>query len=98
VAGNILAELLAGTRIQDSSLVAGAGDITVLIPSKLAVTVVATNEFGGAMRIVAPEFPEIRVNPAALIRPPAPAQGAINGGGPVLRLNSGGVIYLRRIK
>jgi DUF4097 and DUF4098 domain-containing protein YvlB len=97
-AGSILAELLAGTRIQDSSLVAGAGDITVLIPSKLAVTVVATNEFGGATRIVAPDFPEIRANPAALIRPSALAQGAINGGGPVLRLNSGGVIYLRRIK
>jgi len=29
--GNILAELLAGGRVQDSSLAAGAGDITVLI-------------------------------------------------------------------
>ena len=34
MAGNILADLLSGARMQDSSLVAGTGDITVLIPSE----------------------------------------------------------------
>jgi DUF4097 and DUF4098 domain-containing protein YvlB len=97
-AGNILAELLAGTRMEESSLVAGAGDITVLIPSNLAVSVMARNDSGGTPRIVS-DFPEIRANATGFFRPPLVAQGAINGGGPVLRLNaSGGVIYLRRVK
>lgn len=96
MAGNILAELLAGARMQDSSLVAGAGDITVLIPSNLAVSVMARNSTGGTPRIVS-DFPEIRVTPARFFQSSLAGQGAINGGGPVLNLNtSSGVIYLRR--
>jgi len=96
MAGNILAELLAGARMQDSSLVAGSGDITVLIPSNLAVSVMARNSTGGTPRIVS-DFPEIRVTPAKFFQAPMVGQGAINGGGPVLNLNtSSGVIYLRR--
>ena len=49
--GSILAELLAGARIEDSSLVAGSGDITVLIPSNLALSVVARNDSGANPRI-----------------------------------------------
>ncbi len=94
--GNILADLLAGARMQNSSLVAGAGDITVLIPSNLAVSVMARNSTGGSPRIVS-EFPEIRVAPARFFQSPLVGQGAINGGGPVLNLEvSRGVIYLRR--
>ena len=96
MAGNILAELLGGARMQDSSLVASGGDITVLIPSNLAMTVMARNSTGSGPRIVS-EFPEIRVTPTRFFQPPLVAQGAINGGGPVLNLNvSSGVIYLRR--
>lgn len=96
MAGNILAELLAGARMQDSSLVAGAGDITVLIPSGLALSVMARNRTGGTPRIVS-EFPEIQVSNAKFFQSPLVGQGAINGGGPVLNLNtSSGVIYLRR--
>ena len=95
MAGNILAELL-NARMQDSSLVAGTGDITVLIPSNLAVSVMARNSTGGTPRIVS-DFPEIRVTPAKFFQNPMVGQGAINGGGPVLNLNvSSGVIYLRR--
>ncbi len=96
MAGNILAELLNGARMQDSSLVAGTGDITVLIPSNLAVSVMARNSTGGTPRIVS-DFPEIRVTPSKFFQAPMVGQGAINGGGPVLNLNvSSGVIYLRR--
>ena len=95
MAGNILAELLGGVPMQASSLTAGAGDITVLIPSNLAMTVMARNGNGGAARIVS-DFPEVRANQSRLFQAPL-AQGAINGGGPVLNLNvSSGVIYLRR--
>jgi hypothetical protein len=96
MAGNILAELLNGARMQDSSLVAGTGDITVLIPSNLAVSVMARNSTGGTPRIVS-DFPEIRVTPSRFFQAPMVGQGALNGGGPVLNLNvSSGVIYLRR--
>ena len=96
MAGSILAELLNGARMQDSSLVASSGDITVLIPSNLAVSVMARNSTGGTPRIIS-DFPEIRVTPSKFFQAPMVGQGALNGGGPVLNLNvSSGVIYLRR--
>jgi DUF4097 and DUF4098 domain-containing protein YvlB len=96
--GSILAELLAGTRLEESSLVAGAGDITVLIPSNLALSVMARNDSGATPRIVS-DFSEIRGKTIGFNRSPLVAEGAINGGGPVLRINAaGGTIYLRKLK
>lgn len=95
--GNILAELVAGARLRDSTLAAGGGDVTVMIPSNFGVNVQAFNENGLRPRIVS-DFPEIQVKSIGL-RSPVMGQGAINGGGPVLNLNTnGGVIYLRRVK
>jgi len=98
-AGSILAELASRFHFQDSSLSANAGDVTVLISSNLAVTVSARNQTGGAGRIIS-DFPEIRVKPAAAMAPgPLVAEGALNGGGPLLRINVvGGTIYLRKQK
>jgi len=97
-AGSILAELLAGNRIQDSTLTASAGDITVIISSKISVTVMAQNVTGGGGRIVS-DFPEIRVQPSSPGVIPAVAEGNLNGGGPKLRIiATGGTIYLRREK
>ena len=97
-AGSILTELLAGNRIQDSTLSTNAGDITVFIASNLPVTVLARNETGGAAGRIISDFPEIRTRAASLPgASPAVAEGALNGGGPVLRINViGGTIYLRR--
>ncbi len=73
------------------------GDITVFIPSNLAMTVVARNESSGAGRIVS-DFPEFRSLQNAAVAPRV-VQGALNGGGPVLRLIvRDGTIYLRREK
>jgi hypothetical protein len=95
--GNILAELMQGVTLQDSILSTGAGDITVYIPSNLPLTVRALNENGPAGRIVS-EFSEITIQQAAeAARQAVLAEGAINGGGPMLRLTStGGTIYLKR--
>ncbi|MGO9096555.1 MAG: DUF4097 family beta strand repeat-containing protein [Bryobacteraceae bacterium] len=94
--GSILAEL-AGKPLEDSTLSTGAGDITVLIPSNLAVTIQAINAFPGGRRIVS-DFAEIRPR-LAQAEGESEAQGTINGGGPLLRLTaSGGTIYLRRQK
>lgn len=97
-AGNIVAELLAGHSIQDSLLSTNSGDITVFIPSNVAMTVVARNESAGAARIVS-DFPQIRVRQNNAIITPLIAEGVINGGGPVLRLLvRDGTIYLKREK
>ncbi len=98
--GSILAELLSSNRFEDSFLNTGSGDITVLIPSKIAVSVLARNETPGNSGRIVSDFPEIRVSRAILQAPgPVLAEGALNGGGPVLRIvASGGSIYLRRQK
>jgi hypothetical protein len=95
--GSILAELLPGLAIQDSFLSTGAGDITVYIPSNVALTIKALNESARVGRIVS-EFEEIPVRqPDAFNRPRMIAEGALNGGGPLLTLSSnGGTIYLRK--
>jgi hypothetical protein len=97
--GNILAQLVTGQPFADSLLSTNAGDITVFIPSNLALTIQATNETGGTGRIIS-DFPQVPVQAGA--QPgvgPVVAKGALNGGGPVLRVNvMGGTIYLRREK
>jgi hypothetical protein len=97
--GNILAQLIAGRPFADSLLSTNAGDITVFIPSNVALTIQATNETGGSGRIIS-EFAQVPVQTGGQHGDgPVMAQGALNGGGPVLRVNAtGGTIYLRREK
>jgi hypothetical protein len=80
--------------VTDSFLSTGAGDITLWIPSNLKVTIRAQNAtYGGSRRIVC-DFPGIVVKAvgAAMI-----AEGALNGGGPLVRISgNGGMIYIRR--
>ncbi len=78
----------------DSFLSTSAGDITVWIPSNLKVTVRAQNgSYGGPLRILS-EFSEIPVKSVGFA---TIAEGALNGGGPLVRLaGTGGMIYIRR--
>lgn len=93
--GSILAELAKAQSLEDSTLSTASGDITVYIPSNLAVTVQAIISGAAFARIVS-DFPEIQ---ARQERSRAEARGALNGGGPILRLAvTGGTIYLRRQK
>lgn len=96
--GSILAELLGGSRLEESILATAAGDITVLIPSNLAMSVEAVNESRGKMARIISEFPEIRVAAARGWTPGTlAARGSMNGGGPVLHISgAGGTVYLRR--
>jgi hypothetical protein len=99
--GNILAELVQGAVLQDSSLSTSAGDITVYIPSNMALTIRAQSEGGRGGRIIS-EFPEVRVQLVNMLHDVShasgsSAEGAINGGGPVLKISAiGGTIHLRR--
>jgi len=98
-AGSILAELIPGGRLEDSMLSTRAGDITITIPSNVAVTIEAMNGWPGAGRILS-DFPEIRVRgDSRQGGAPVVADGALNGGGPVLHVSAAaGTIYLRKQK
>jgi hypothetical protein len=93
--GDILAELFGGGRLANSSLVSGSGDITVMIPAGLGLAVRARNNSGAAARVVS-EFPEMEARNVGW-RAPGVAT-SIQGGGPVLDLNTDGVVYLRKAK
>jgi len=97
-AGSILAELVSGHGMANSMLTTSAGDITVVIPSNVALTIQAINESGGSGRVIS-DFPQVRREPSGAQQAPSIFEGALNGGGPVLRVNvQGGTIYLRRAK
>ncbi|MBM3725201.1 MAG: hypothetical protein FJW40_07225 [Acidobacteria bacterium] len=89
--GQVMAEL-DGPVISDSFLGTGDGDVVVFLPSNLAVRVEARNLTPGRGRISS-EFPEIQVKGTT----PVVAAGALNGGGPLLRIDAmRGVIQIRR--
>lgn len=91
--GSILANL-SGSRLAESLLATGNGDITVIIPSNLTVTIQAENQMADTMRRIVSEFREIQPRSVGthLV-----AQGPINGGGPLLRISaSAGTIFLKR--
>lgn len=95
--GSIIANLASAKALRASKLSTGMGDITVFIPSNLAMTIDATANAPGGHHIVS-DFPEIHVSTQQGAGQSS-ARGALNGGGPVLRLEaSGGTIYLRREK
>jgi hypothetical protein len=96
--GSILAELVTGARNGDSLLNASSGDVTVLIPSKLGLSVMARNDSGANPRIQS-DFSEVRAKSFGFSHPPILAEGQINGGGPLLRINvEAGIIYLRKLR
>jgi len=89
--GNIIASLFDARLLANSFLQTGEGDITVLIPSNISVTLKATST-GGAGAIVS-DFPVRLTTRGPLLT----AEGRINGGGPVLRIaGTGGTITIKR--
>ena len=91
--GSIIASLLAG-RFADSFLATGNGDITVLIPSNVGVTIHAQNQMADSLRRIESDFREIPVRRQGtrLV-----AEGSVNGGGPLLQISgTGGTIFLKR--
>ena len=91
--GSIIASLLGG-KLAESFLSTGNGDITVVIPSNLGVTVRAENEMADTLQRIVSEFPGI---PVRLQGTQVVAEGAINGGGPLLRISgTGGTIFIKK--
>lgn len=96
--GHITAALTSARQLESSILATGHGDITVSVPSNLAVTVKALNETARWAGQVVSEFSEIQPRTqGAGAGQPVVAFGSLNGGGPVLMLStSNGSIYLKR--
>ncbi len=100
VSGSVFATFAAGAPIEQSYLATNRGDITVLLPSNLAVTVKAMNESAGWVGRMNSEFDEIRPQPMPVWgKGPLLAEGSLNGGGPLLMMTtSNGTISLKRRK
>jgi DUF4097 and DUF4098 domain-containing protein YvlB len=91
--GNISASLL-GSRIADSFIATGNGDITILIPSNVGVRVQAQNSSADTLRRIVSDY--------AVLQPRRQgtrivAEGAVNGGGPLLQISGmGGTIFIKK--
>jgi hypothetical protein len=91
--GSIFADLLGG-KIMDSFLATANGDITVLIPSNLGVTIQAQNSMADTLRRIISDFPTIPVRRQGTR---IVAEGSLNGGGPLLQIaGTGGTIFIKR--
>jgi methyl-accepting chemotaxis protein len=91
--GSIFASLMAG-RLADSFLATGNGDITVVIPSNVGVNIRAVNNMADNMRRIVSDFRQVQ---ARLTGTRLVAEGAVNGGGPLLQINgTGGTIFIKR--
>jgi DUF4097 and DUF4098 domain-containing protein YvlB len=92
-AGSIFASVL-GSRWSDSFLSTGNGDITVVIPSNVGVNVRAVNMMTDNVRRIVSDFKQVqtRFRGSQLV-----AEGAINGGGPLLQISGmGGTIFIKK--
>ncbi|HUB82206.1 MAG TPA: hypothetical protein VMB03_25595 [Bryobacteraceae bacterium] len=91
--GSIVANLQ-GSRLGESTLKTGNGDITVLIPSNVGVRINAENRLADSLQRIQSAFREIQPQ---LIGMRVLAEGRVNGGGPLLQLfASSGTIFLKR--
>jgi DUF4097 and DUF4098 domain-containing protein YvlB len=91
--GNILANLL-GARLADSYLATGNGDITVLIPSNVGVTIRAQNDMADTVRRILSDYSGVNVRRQGR---QVVAEGPVNGGGPLLQISAtSGTIFIRK--
>ena len=72
----------------------GNGDITVMIPSNVGVTISAENQLADSIRRILSDFREIQPRLRGMR---LEAEGPVNGGGPLLQISaSSGTIFLKR--
>ncbi len=95
--GSIFASLLRGRAAGAggaSLLATGNGDITVSIPSNVGVNIRAVSSMTDNVRRIVSDYRQVqaRLRGASLV-----AEGAVNGGGPLLEINgAGGTIFIRK--
>lgn len=96
--GPIIADLAKGAVFTDSRLETSAGDITVYIPDDLGVTIRATVEVARGQGIRS-DFDSLKITSGREQWGPREvyAEGALNGGGPILHVHTtSGTIEIKR--
>jgi DUF4097 and DUF4098 domain-containing protein YvlB len=96
--GAITAKFIASNEKVDSELETGMGDITIYLMPNVNITVRASIEASNGHTITS-DFPQIKVSSEGGQWGPklVSAEGAVNGGGPVLKLRTTmGNIFIRR--
>ncbi len=87
-AGPILVEFTAGRGFSDSSLHTAAGDVSVCLADNMPVTVHATSDMATG-RGIQSELTGLRITSSGQYGPKSMyAEGALNGGGPMLRVRT----------
>jgi len=92
--GSVIAQIMGDRLLSDSYVSTASGDITVYIPSSVGLTIRAENDGASRAQAIVSEFQtvQVRMNGGTVV-----ASGAINGGGPVLRLEgTGGIIWIKK--
>jgi DUF4097 and DUF4098 domain-containing protein YvlB len=91
--GNIMATLF-GAHLAESFLATANGDITVLIPSNVSVTIRAQNDMADTLRRITSDFSGVSVRRMGR---QVVAEGPVNGGGPLLQISAtAGNIFIRK--
>lgn len=101
LSGDIQAAFLSGRPLEDSLLEATSGNIVIYLPADLRVMIDAVVDFAHGRNTIQSDFSGIRVVETGREFGPGEvrATGALNGGGPVLRLrNTSGRIQIRRLE
>jgi hypothetical protein len=91
--GNVSASLL-GSHLADSFIATGNGDITILIPSNVGVRIQAQNSLADTLRRIVSDYAAIqpRRQGTRIV-----AEGAVNGGGPLVQISGmGGTIFIKK--
>lgn len=99
--GNIEAVFLNGQPLADSWIETNSGTIVVFIPASLQVAIEATVDFGRNVNRIQSDFEAIQAvrGGEGFGSSEVRAVGALNGGGPVLRIrNTSGRIQIRRLE
>jgi DUF4097 and DUF4098 domain-containing protein YvlB len=96
--GPIVATLAKGATFVDSRLETSVGDITVYVPADLGVTIRAAVEVSRGYGIRS-DFPELKITQSNQSWGPREsyAEGALNGGGPLLHVHTsaGNIVFKR---
>jgi len=91
--GNILANLF-GSHLAESLLATGNGDITVVVPSNVGVTIHAQNQMADTMGRIHSDYRELQPVRRGIW---LVAEGRLNGGGPLLQISAAsGTIFIRK--
>ena len=90
-AGDIVAGLLEGRDLKDSTLETAVGSIVVSLPESLALTLEASIRLAKGARGIVSEFPSVRVRRSEQTfgAVSEEAVGTINGGGSLVRIRNG---------